>query len=193
MMSYRPAVAAVPHKESYRWNRHWIEARAKTDWPEFMVNVCHSLSGKILASRHSLPFLRPMRVWLAVLFVVSVARAAVPAELAEALKTFRSDPPPGWSYTLTTAGEGRSTVERCDASKPEFERWSLLMKDGRQPTPAESSEYFEARSRRSRGGTGPKVTDQLDLDTLQQLSATDEEITYTCRVKQGAADDNVSP
>ena len=49
--------------------------------------------------------------------------AAVPPELAAALEHFRSDPPPGWSYTQTTSGEGRSMVERCDAARPEFDRW----------------------------------------------------------------------
>src|SRR3954470_14758488 len=72
---------------------------------------------------------------VALVFFISLARAAVPGELAEALKNFRSDPLPGWSYTMTTAGEGKSLVERCNAARPEFDRWSLLLKDGRAPTP----------------------------------------------------------
>ena len=58
--------------------------------------------------------------------------------------------PRGWSFTQTTAAEGKSTVERCDAAKTEFDRWALVAKDGRDPTPAERKEYAEARSRRCR-------------------------------------------
>ena len=87
----------------------------------------------------------------------------VPADLAAALEKFRTDVPPGWTYTLTTAAEGKSTVELCDATKPEFARWSLLRKNDHPPTAGETQDYFEARSRRSRGGTAPKLTDQFEL------------------------------
>jgi hypothetical protein len=134
-----------------------------------------------------------MRLWLLVFFVAGVARGAAPAELAEALQHFRSDPPPGWSYTLTTAGEGKSMVERCDAAKPEFDRWSLVSKDGRPPTPDESQDYFEGRSRRSRGGTAPKLAEQLDLDSVQTLGVTAEQATFACGLRRGDAADTVSP
>jgi hypothetical protein len=137
-----------------------------------------------------------MRSFLALLTLfigASAVRGAVPhPALAEALKHFRADPPPGWSFTLASAGGGQSMVERYDASKPEFDRWSLVQKDGRPPTPDEAREYAESRSRRSRGGTAPKVIEQLDLATLEKTGEHGERVTFRCRVKPGDDSDNVA-
>lgn len=118
--------------------------------------------------------------------------ASVPAELAAALNTFRSDPPRGWSFTQTTQAEGKSTVERCDASKSEFNRWSLVQKDGRTPTADELKDYAEARSRRSRGGTAPKIVDQFVFEALETLTDTPERATYRCPLRPGEARDNTA-
>src|SRR5688500_7554913 len=98
-----------------------------------------------------------MRYFLLLCLVAARAFAAAPPELAKALETFRSEAPRGWSFTQTTNAEGKSTVERYDATKPEFDRWSLVEKNGRAPEAQELKEYAEARSRRSRTGTAPKL------------------------------------
>lgn len=116
----------------------------------------------------------------------------VGSELAEALKQFRPDAPRGWSFTQTTVAEGKSTVERCDAAKPEFDRWSLVQKDGRAPTVDETKDYLEGRSRRSRGGTAPKLIEQLNLATLELVTETPERTTYRCALKPGDAGDTVA-
>ena len=118
--------------------------------------------------------------------------AATPRELAQALETFRSDPPRGWSFTQTTSAGGKSTVERCDATKPEFSRWSLVQKDGRAPTPEELQDYAEARSRRSRGGTAPNLTDQLFLDAIETLGDTAERATFRCPIRPGESRDKTA-
>ncbi len=144
-------------------------------------------------SRGRLPFFGAMRL-LAALFLLAgtAATAAVPAALEAALKTFRSDPPPGWSFTQTTTAEGRSTVERCDAAKPDFARWALVEKDGRVPTAAELADYADARSRRSRTGTAPRITEQFLLETLELVSETPEHATYRCRLRRGETRDNTA-
>lgn len=134
-----------------------------------------------------------MRAALLFVFLASQVIAAAPAELAAALKDFRSDPPKGWSFTQTTAAEGRSTVERCDAARPEFDRWKLLQKDGRAPTAEELRTYGEGRSRRSRAGTAPKLTDQLDLTTVETVAQTPERATYRCRLRPGETRDQTAP
>ncbi|MBL9201939.1 MAG: hypothetical protein JNL39_15620 [Opitutaceae bacterium] len=133
-----------------------------------------------------------MRLLIALLFLACPALAAVPPELEAALKNFRSDPPPGWSYTQTTTGEGRSTVERCDAAKPDYARWSLVQKDGRAPTAAELADYAEGRSRRSRAGTAPRITEQLLLETLETIDESPERATYRCRLRRGENRDNTA-
>lgn len=125
--------------------------------------------------------------WLA-----AAAVAAVPPALEAALKDFRTEPPKGWSFTQTTEADGKSTVERCDAGKPEFSRWSLVRKDGRAPDTAELTLYAENRSRRSRGGSGPKLAEQLDLATLETVADGDERTTYRCALKAGESGDKTA-
>jgi len=119
--------------------------------------------------------------------------AATAPELEAALKDFHSEPPRGWSFTQTTAGEGKSTVERCDAARPEFDRWTLVEKDGRPPTAQELKDYGEGRSRRSRTGTAPKLSDQLDLTSVETVAQTAERATYRCRLRPGESRDQTAP
>lgn len=133
-----------------------------------------------------------MRFFLSFCLLVVSAAAAVPGELKTALENFRGDPPRGWSYTLTTEAEGKSTVERYDATKPEFDRWSLVKQNGRAPTAEEAKQYSDIRSRRSRTGTAPKLTDQLDLDSLEIMETTADRVTYRFRVRPGEAGDKVA-
>jgi hypothetical protein len=133
-----------------------------------------------------------MRFVVSFFAVAMAAFASVPAELTAALETFRSDPPRGWSFTQTTQAEGKSTVERCDASKSEFNRWSLVQKDGRTPTADELKDYAEARSRRSRTGTAPKLVDQFVFEALELLADTPERATYRCPLRPGEAGYNTA-
>lgn len=134
-----------------------------------------------------------MRFVLLLCSLAASLSAAVPGELAAALETFRPDPPRGWSYTQTTVAEGKSTVERYDATKPEFDRWSLVQKDGRTPTPDETKHYSDLRSRRSRTGTAPRITEQFVLESIEVVENGAERATYRFRVRPGEAGDKVAP
>ncbi len=134
-----------------------------------------------------------MRLALSLCLLVCTVCAAVPPEFDAALKAFRGDPPRGWSYTQTTSAEGKSTVERYDAGRPEFDRWKLVQKDGRAPTKTELRDYADARSRRSRTGTAPNLLDQLDLPTLETLSTSGERTTYRSRLRPGESRDQTAP
>lgn len=131
-------------------------------------------------------FLFLLCAWPALVF------AAAPPELTSALEKFRSDPPRGWSYTQTTSSSDKSTVERYDATKPEFNRWSLAAKDGRSPTPAEIADYAEVRSRRSRAGTAPSLVEQLVLEAGETVSETAEHITFRCPLRPGESRDQTA-
>jgi len=126
------------------------------------------------------------------LLVFHTTALGAPAELKTALQNFRAEAPRNWSYTQTTVSAGRSTVERCDATRPEFDRWSLQQKDDRPPTGAETREYFEIRSRRSRGGTAPKLVEQLDLTTVETLASDEVRTTFRCRLLPGEASDRTA-
>lgn len=132
--------------------------------------------------------------FLALFFAFAAAAcAATPPELEAALKAFRADPPKGWSFTQTTVAEGKSTVERCDAAKPEFDRWSLVQVDGRAPTAEERTRYAENRSRRSRSGTAPTIVDQLDLASLEKTGESGDRVTFRCRLRPGESSDKTAP
>lgn len=145
-----------------------------------------------IESPPSLRFLPPMRLLVTFLALACPLLAVIPAEFEAALKTFRGDPPRGWSYTQTTSAEGKSTVERYDAARPEFDRWKLLQKDGRAPTETELREYADARSRRSRTGTAPKLVEQLDLPTLEKISDDAERTTFRSRLRPGESRDHTA-
>ena len=133
-----------------------------------------------------------MRFPVLLFAIVSTASAAVPPALTAVLEKFRPDAPRGWSFTQTTAAEGKSTVERCDAAKSEFDRWTLVQKDGRAPTAQETADYAEIRSRRSRGGTAPTLKEQFDLTTAEIVADRPERATYRLRLKPGEADDRTA-
>jgi hypothetical protein len=143
-------------------------------------------------SPRGLAFLAPMRFVFLLFAVAASACATVPPALTTALETFRSDPPKGWSYTQTTAATGESMVERHDANRIEFERWSLVRKNDRNPTAEELKDYGEARSRRSRTGTAPKLVDQLRLETVETVADAAERTTYRCRLRPGEARDKTA-
>lgn len=136
---------------------------------------------------------------LLALFVTAHALAQSPSAVGavrpiieEALKTFRTEGPKGWSFTQTTTGAGHSRVERYDARKPEFNRWTLLQEDGHAPTADELQDYMEKLSRHSRGGTAPRLTDQLDLATLEITQETSDQVTCRLRLKPGEAGDDTA-
>lgn len=132
------------------------------------------------------------------LSAVLVGRAAADenappaAVFADALSRYRTEGPPGWSFTQKTVGDGHSRVERFDAAQPDFDRWSLLEQDGRPPTADERQDYREKLSRRSRGGTAPRLTDQLDLTTLSVTNDDADRMTLRFRLKPGEEGDNTA-
>ncbi|HTO03831.1 MAG TPA: hypothetical protein VL069_09030 [Opitutus sp.] len=138
-----------------------------------------------------------MRFFLFACFLNLAVNAAEPSGglndvrpvLEEAIKTFRTEGPKGWSFTQTTRGDGHSRVERYDATQPEFNRWILLQQDDRTPTADELRDYREKLSRRSCGGTAPLLTDQLDLTTLVLENDSVERATLRARLKPGEAGD----
>jgi hypothetical protein len=141
-----------------------------------------------------------MRFIIVACILTAAAAAAEPSSplqairplLDEALKTFRTEGPKGWSFTQTTRGEDHSRVERYDAAQPEFDRWTLLQQDDRAPTPEEAQDYREKLSRRSRGGTAPRLTDQLDLTTLALVSEQGDRATLSARLKPGESGDRTA-
>lgn len=134
---------------------------------------------------------RALPLLLFLLPPAALAAAADP-DLVAALRGFRSEVPPDWSYVQTTSDGQRSTEERHDATRPDFGRWSLLRKDGRPPSPAELAEYRGTRSRRSRGGTAPRLTEQIDPAEAEVVAEADARATYRCRLRPAEAGDRTA-
>lgn len=124
--------------------------------------------------------------------LVAAGTAPPVALLTEALSNYRAEGPHGWSFTQKTVGDGHSRVEYFDAAKPDFNRWTLVKQDGRAPTADERQDYHEKLSRRSRGGTAPQLTDQLDLATTEMISDEAERTTFRMRLKPGEEGDNTA-
>lgn len=129
---------------------------------------------------------------LCLLAVSALAADPLPPEFEAALKTFRAEGTKGWSFVQTTTAEKKGLVERYDAGKPEFTRWTLLKKDGRDPTPEELGEYHDKQTRRSRGETAPDVTKQLDFASAERVSDDPERTAYRFHLKPGGKEDTTA-
>lgn len=133
-----------------------------------------------------------MRLWFwfcSLLLPLAALAGPVPPELDAALKDFRTEGTRGWSFTQTTVAGKQSLVERYNPVKPEFNRWTLLKKDGREPTEAERKDYLDRLSRRSRGDTAPDVKKNLDLASCEKVREEGDRAAYKFRLKPGADDD----
>ena len=145
------------------------------------------------------PFRQRMRLFLFLCaFVIAETLSAAEQPLTNdaaravvetAFKSFRTEGPKGWSFVQTTSGDGHSRVERYDAFQPEFNRWTLLKENDRPPTEEELTDYKEKLSRRSRGGTAPQLTEQLDLSTLEVVTQTADRLTCRSKLKPGEKGD----
>lgn len=131
---------------------------------------------------------------LSLLFTVAVSAQAaeLPAELTAALQDFRADGPKGWGFTQTTAAGAESLVEHFDPSEPDFNRWSLVRKDGREPTAAESQTYREGKSRRSSATNAPRLQDQFDLASAKLEHTDGERAVWSFPLSAGGGDDRTA-
>lgn len=131
-----------------------------------------------------------MRLLSCLLLLLSAAFAGpVPPELAAALADFRTEGPKGWAFTQTTAAEGKSLVEAFDPAKPDFQRWTLVRKDGAEPDADSLRQYRENQTRRTGGQTAPNVKDQIKTDSCELVSDDGVRATWKFRLHPGSSED----
>lgn len=132
----------------------------------------------------------------ALLFLSAFAWAPLVAEptrtVVKALESFRTEGPPGWSFTQHTLSEGKDLVERYDAGQPEFRRWNLVAQNGRLAKPEEIISYREGFARQSRGGTAPRIARQIDTESMVLAAETPERSTYQAKLKAGDPSDRTA-
>lgn len=114
----------------------------------------------------------------------------LPAKLADALEAFRSDGPKGWAYTQTTVAGKESLEETFDPGRPESDRWALVAKDGRAPTPDELKTYREGKSRRAGGSPPPRIQDLVDRASATRVRTEGDLAWWRFGMKPGGADDS---
>jgi len=122
--------------------------------------------------------------------LLTAAESRVPAELAAALDSFRAEGSWGWGFTQHTAAEGKSLLERYDPRLPDGERWTLLAKNGAEPSVRDLTEYREKQSRRTGGLNAPNVKDQLNRESVEAVSDDGERAAWRFRLVPGGPDDS---
>ncbi len=137
-------------------------------------------------------FPRPFLLLLFLTLSALVRAEPLPPEYAEVLAAFRADGSKGWAFTQSTTASKQSLVEAFDPSKPDMRRWTLLKKDGKDPTEDELQDYREKQTRRSRGNSAPDVTKQLDQASAEKISEDADRVVYRFRLNQGADDDTTA-
>jgi hypothetical protein len=134
--------------------------------------------------------MRPLIVCFAFLALsYRLLAGPTPPELESALKTFRAEGSPGWSFTQTTVTADRSRVERFDPLGRNFLQWTLLQQDGRAPTEDEIKSYKDHKTRRTAGETAPNVKDQIAPGTCDVVEETSERGVYRFNLRPGDEDD----
>lgn len=128
--------------------------------------------------------------WLTFCLATILHAAPPPPALAKALDSFHTEGTPGWGFVQSTvSATEKSLVERFEPAKPDFTRWTLLKKDGRDPTPEETKDYSEKQTRRTHGGQAPDMKKQLDLDSCTLIKDDGTLAVYRFRLKAGGDDD----
>jgi len=124
--------------------------------------------------------------------ILPLSAESLPPDFAAVLQDFRADGPKGWSYTQTTVAGNESLVEHFNPAEPDFQRWTLVRKDGRAPTPDEIKTYNEGRSRRSSGATAPRLQDQLDLASATVVRNEGTRHLWHFHLQSGGLDDRAA-
>ncbi len=135
-----------------------------------------------------------MRLCSLLWFVLScggavAGRAEAPAYFREAFARFHPDVPPGWACTLTTTRGAESSVERGDPSRPLTERWTLLRRNGRPPTPEEIERHRNYRVATSTSAL--RATFQrgdIDVASVQLVREDAAEAEFRCRFRSDLKD-----
>ena len=133
-----------------------------------------------------------MRFLALLLLPCSLAFAGAPADVAQAVASFRPDGAKGWAFVQTTKTASESTVERYDPAKPVFTQWTLVKKDGHEPTQEDITTYMQMQSRASGGATAPTLANQLDTSQAVLVSESADTATYRCPVKPGESGDDIA-
>jgi hypothetical protein len=133
-----------------------------------------------------------MRRWLPLIFLgltLGVRAAELPASLRAALSGFNADVPRGWAYTATTTRNGETSVERYDPAQPSAERWTLVSRNGRAPTPEEAERYRHYRVTTSTS-TLRATFERGDIDTASAALVDEdaERAIYRCRFRRDVDD-----
>ncbi len=133
-----------------------------------------------------------MRLSLFFVFTLVTCRlmaAPIPAELAAALKDFRTEGPRGWGFTQTSIASAHSRVEQFNPAGRDSVQWTLVQQDGRAPNEEEAGKYKELKARRSSNENAPNVKDQINTDSCEILSESAEQGVYRFQLKTGDKDD----
>jgi len=129
-------------------------------------------------------FFRKGLIAVVAVFFTSVACAEAPhgsyeALFQSAIKAITWDFHGDWAFTVTSSGSDGDRVGRFDPRRPQDERWTLLMIDGRPPTNKESAEYAKNNHHFGDGdGDGDNgddsAIDMVEPGTLRLVEETDD-------------------
>jgi len=129
-------------------------------------------------------FFRKGLIAVVAVFFTSVACAEAPhgsyeALFQSAIKAITWDFHGDWAFTVTSSGSDGDRVGRFDPRRPQDERWTLLMIDGRPPTNKESAEYAKNNHHFGDGdGDGDNgddsAIDMVEPETLRLVEETDD-------------------
>lgn len=107
--------------------------------------------------------------------------------MRQALDSFRAEGAYGWAFEQSSRSDGEEIVEGYNPAKPEGLRWTLLAKNGRQPTQSETENYARTKALRSSAWNAPRLETQLDRSSCLLVSS--DKGKLVCSFRLNAADE----
>jgi hypothetical protein len=134
---------------------------------------------------------RLKRIFLMLLLASAAAHGAeVPAYFAAALAHFSSEVPPGWAYHVAVLRGAENAVEGFDPSRPPGGQWTLLQRNGREPTADETNRYLGYRTTNNAGAAARATFARGDLDFSSAEIIREDSLhaTIRCRFRSDAVE-----
>ncbi|MDP2137059.1 MAG: hypothetical protein Q8J74_04325 [Candidatus Didemnitutus sp.] len=97
----------------------------------------------------------------------------LPEYFQTALARLSSDAPRGWAYNLTTTRKEETSLERYDPSRPKGGEWTLLRRNGLEPT-TEDHERYRRYKASNASPTARATFEKGDIDVTSAALVRDD-------------------
>lgn len=132
--------------------------------------------------------MKSILVALAGLVAAVTSGAEFPLIVAQALDRMPRELPADLGFTIEMTRGSTRTTESFDPARPAAARWTLLARDGREPTAEERAEYYRQRAASTEPGYRASfMPEQIDRSWAEVITESATHLTVRLRFSAAAA------